>query len=94
MDYARTDGSANIPHIKRNVKAYLDVLIEWLQSLCNSMNGDGSSQDAQDRQMAEAFDLFDVTSSNAANVESNLRKNFSLYQKDCLNYMRDPHVLK
>ena len=58
------------------------------------MHGQAASQDAQDRKMAEAFDLFDFTSSNAANVESTLRKNFSLYQKYCLNYVRDRHVLK
>ena len=94
MDYARIDGSANIPHIKRNVKAYLDVLIEWLQSLYNSMHGHATSQDSQDREMEEAFDLFDVTSSNAANVESTVRQEFSLYQKDCLNYVRNRPVLK
>ncbi len=32
VDYARINGSADIPLIKRNVKAYLDVLIYWLQS--------------------------------------------------------------
>ncbi len=31
VDYARIDGSENIPHIKRNFKTYLDVLIEWLR---------------------------------------------------------------
>ncbi len=28
VDYARIDGIENSPHIKRNVKVYLDVLIE------------------------------------------------------------------
>ena len=58
------------------------------------MHGHAASQDSQDREMAEAFDLFDITSSNAANVESAVRKEFSLYQKDCLNYVRDRPVLK
>ena len=43
VDYARIDRSANIPHIKRNVKAYLDFLIEWLKSLYNGMHGHAAS---------------------------------------------------
>ncbi len=68
VDYARIGAIENIPHIKRNVKAYMDVLIEWLRSLYNSMHGHAASQDSQDREMAEALVFFDVTSSNAANV--------------------------
>ncbi len=94
VDYARINGIENIPHIKRNVMADLGVLIEWLQSLYNSLHGHAASQDSRDRKMAEAFDLFDVTSSNAANVESTMRKEFSLYQKDWLNYVRDRPVFK
>ena len=94
MDYARIDRSANIPHIKRNVKAYLDVLIEGIHSLYNRMHSHVTSQDPQDREIEDAFDLFDVSSSNAANVESNVREEFSLYQKYCLNYVQNSPVLK
>ena len=58
------------------------------------MDGHAASHDSQDREMAEAFDIFDVTSTNAANVEFTLRKEISLYQNDCLNYVRDLLVLK
>ena len=94
VDYVRIDRSAKIPDIKRNFKAYLDALIEWLQSLYNRMHCHAASKDYQDRVMASTFDLSDVTSSNAAKVESTLRKEFSLYQKDCLNYVPDFPVLK
>ncbi len=45
VDYARIDGSENNPRIKPNVEAYLDVLIEWLQSEYDSMHGHAASQE-------------------------------------------------
>ncbi len=74
-------------------KAYLDVLIYWLQSFYNSMHGHCAPEDTRDQELADAFDLFDVTSSDAANVESIVRKEFSLYQRECLKYAHDCPVL-
>ncbi len=61
---------SKIPHIKRNFKVYLDVLICRLQSLYNIMHGHCVPEDAQDQEMTNDFDLFGITSSYAANVES------------------------
>ena len=44
--------------------------------------------------MAVAFDPFDVTGSNAANVESTVPKEFSLYQQNYLKYIQDRPALK
>ncbi len=57
------------------------------------MHGHDASENTRE-EVAEAFDLFDVASSDAANVESVVRKEFSFYQRDCLNYARDRPVLK
>ncbi len=79
VDYARIYGTENIPHIKGSVKAYLDVLIEWLQSLCNSMHGHTAFEDSQER--GRGFRSFEARRTDAAQVESTVRKEFSLYQR-------------
>ncbi len=58
------------------------------------MHGLCAPEDTRDQDMADAFDPFDFTSSDAANVESVVGKEFSIYQRDCLNYARDRPVLK
>ena len=58
------------------------------------MGRHGASQDSQEREIAEDFDIFDVTSSNSAKFEYAVRKEFPLYQKDYLNYVRGLPVLK
>ncbi len=93
VNCARVNGSVNIPRVKQIVKTYLDVLIEWLQSAYNSMHGHDASENTRE-EVPEAFELFDVTSSDAANVDSVARKKFSLDQRDCLANARDRPVLK
>ncbi len=94
MDYAKIDGRDNIPHMKGNVKAYLGVLIEWLQSLYKSRHGQAASQETQSKEIAEASDRFDATSSGATNIESTVHKEVSLYQNDYFTDMRDHRVLR
>lgn len=82
LDYAKIDGGENIPQIKQTVKSYLNVLIEWLQSLYNSMHCHDVSVHNRAQEIADVFDLFDVTSPEVANVESVVRNEFSVYQRD------------
>ncbi len=48
------------------------------------MHGHCALEDTRDQDMANAFDLFDVTSSDAANVESIVRKEFFSLSKGLL----------
>ena len=58
------------------------------------MRGHAASQDSHDREMAEAFNHSDVTSLNAANVESMVHKEFSFSKKYYLKYVRGSPVFK
>lgn len=70
---------ANIPHINWNVKAHLDVIRCWLQSFYEIMHGHCAPEYAQHTEMTDAFDIFGIKSSYAANVESlACREGFSL----------------